>query len=179
MVFALAGRRIDAAGAANATFPVENIGVVRNRLRALFEMHDGKALVSSAACGADLLALEEAGALGMRRRVILPFTAERFRATSVVDRPGDWGPVYDRVIGEVSAHHDLVVFESDLADDEAYAAANHAILDEAAMLSRESGNRAAAVLAWDGHSRGDTDLTAAFGRQARLRDMAVFDVTTL
>ena len=91
MIIALAGRRIDAADADTQRFPVENIELVRRRLRELFERERPEALVSSAACGADLIALDEAGALGIRRRVILPFDRRRFRETSVIDRPGRLG----------------------------------------------------------------------------------------
>ena len=66
-------------------------------------------VVSSAACGADLLALEQAGGLGLRRRVVIPFDRERFRAGSVVDRPGDWGGLYDSILDAVGAQGDLVV----------------------------------------------------------------------
>jgi hypothetical protein len=41
------------------------------RLRRFFHEQEASALVGSAACGADLLALEIAGELSLRRRVIL------------------------------------------------------------------------------------------------------------
>ena len=55
-VAALAGRRIDAADAAGARFPLANAEVVRARLQALLRAEQGRALVCSAACGADLIA---------------------------------------------------------------------------------------------------------------------------
>src|SRR5581483_516289 len=82
MIIALAGRRIDARDSASRRFPPENITMVRERLGMLFKAQQAEVLISSAACGADLLALEEAGAQGMRRRIVLPFSAERFRTTS-------------------------------------------------------------------------------------------------
>ena len=91
-VVALAGRRIDLPEAQVPRFPLENVQEVGRRIcEALYEMH-AVALVCSAACGADLVALEQAKQLGLRRRIVLPFAPERFRETSVVDRPGDWGP---------------------------------------------------------------------------------------
>ena len=138
MVIALAGRRIDASGAETTRFPISNVGVVRQRLRELFETLRAQALVSSAACGADLIALLEAGALGMRRRVVLPFDREQFRASSVTDRPGEWGPVYDQVLDEVSSQGDLVTLEGDANDSQSYGAANLAILNEAVALAQQS-----------------------------------------
>ena len=118
--------------------------MVRERLRMLLDAERPNVLVSSAACGADLLSLLEAGALGIRRRVVLPFGPPRFRVTSVVDRPGDWGPSFDLVVHEVIDRGDLVVLEG-LEGDEAYAAASGRILDEALRLAA-SPRDAAAVL---------------------------------
>src|SRR5438067_9574049 len=102
MIVALSGRRIDAANADTPRFPLKNVALVRERIAALLQ-ENVTAFVSSGACGGDLLALDQAGALGIRRRLVLPFSAARFRATSVVDRPGDWGPVYDEVVRAVRA----------------------------------------------------------------------------
>lgn len=164
MIVAVAGRRMDA--------DARRIEGVRRRVRALFAEEGVVAVVSSAACGADLIAQSEAGAMGLRRRIVLPYGRERFRETSVVDRPGDWGAVYDRVLGEVD---DVVVLPE---ADEPYRAANEAILDEAAKLAAELGQEAAAVLVWDGASRGERDWTAAFGRAARERGWRVLEVST-
>src|SRR5947209_320182 len=95
MVIALAGRRIDAPNAETPRFPLENREKVGNRIRDFLAEHGATALVCSAACGADLLALEAAEELGLRRRILLPFAPDRFRATSVTDRPGEWGPLFD------------------------------------------------------------------------------------
>jgi hypothetical protein len=145
-------------------FRLENTGLVEQGLRRLFATNAARRLVSSAACGADLLALTVAGTLGMRRRVILPFDRIRFRRTSVTDRPGDWGPVYNRVLTELDATQDVVTLERHRSETAAYAAANHTIRDEAAGL------------VWDGVPRDDEDLTATFGREARGRNLRVDDV---
>ena len=119
-VIALAGRRIDAAGAGSIRFPLEAVPLVRQRVGDLLRQEGARALVCSAACGADLIALEEAGRLGMRRRVVLPFAPAQFRNTSVIDRPGHWGPLFDRVIEDVRSAGDLVVLDL-CGDKEAYA----------------------------------------------------------
>ncbi|MDQ6664477.1 MAG: hypothetical protein M3Z23_08795 [Acidobacteriota bacterium] len=171
MIIVLAGRRIDAPGADAPRFPIGNVPRVRERIRAMLELHAPEALVCSAACGADLLALSEAGALGLRRRVILPFAPERFRETSVADRPGDWGPLYDKTLEQV----ECVVLTGKGEGTEAYAATNLAIFDEAGKL----GKHVTAVLVWDGSSRGGDDLTAGFGDEARRRGLAVIEISTL
>src|SRR5688500_11638506 len=98
MVIALAGRRIDAEGAEIRRFPLQNVDTVEQRLHVFLERNGSTTLVSSAACGADLLAQAAAGLLGIRRLVILPFERDRFRETSVTDRPGDWGQAYERLL---------------------------------------------------------------------------------
>ena len=178
MIIALAGRRVDTADAKEPRFPLRNVESVRTRARAVLKEVGATALVSSAACGADLIALSEAGQLGLRRRVILPFERRRFRETSVTDRPGEWGPLYDQVLDAVEAAGDLVILQNG-SDDEAYSAANRAILDEAVAMAKAVHQSAIAVLIWDGVSRGDHDLTEEFGAEARKRGLAVTQVRTL
>lgn len=178
---ALAGRRIDAAGAQPSRFPLENAPVVRERIEALLVRHRAQALVSSAACGADLLALEAAGALRLRRVVVLPFSADRFRVESVTDRPGGeerWGKAFDQVLLEVAAS-DVIVLDDARHGTEAFAKANEGIIDNALRLAAELGTEAVAVIVWNGKPRGNGDLTAQFAATARARGMAVEELTTL
>ncbi|MGH9720863.1 MAG: hypothetical protein ACRD8O_11675 [Bryobacteraceae bacterium] len=178
MVIALAGRRIDAPDQPGR-FPAKNEAVVAERIRRFIGEHQPLALVSSAACGADILALEAAAALGIRRRVILPFAREEFRKTSVTDRPGDWGERYDRLLDEIERHQDMIAAGHSKDEKGVYVRTNEAILDEAIALARESAVKAAAVIVWNGESRGAEDVTAAFADQARARGMEVFSIPTL
>ena len=178
MILAVAGRRIDAAGAA-ARFPPENTQMVGDSLRRLFTTERVKAVVTSAACGVDLLALREAGALGLGRHVVLPFDRAAFRASSVVDRPGDWGPLYDTTMDQVAAAGSVTVLGGTAGDEGAYARANEAILEKAAAVARATNDDVCALLAWDGTSRGDGDVTEAFGNAARSRGWRVLEVLTL
>ena len=165
MTIALSGRRIDAEHSKTSRFPLENVEFVRQALRDLFIESRADTLVSSAACGADLLALEEAGKLGMRRRIVLPFAPEQFLQSSVMDRPGDWRGAFERAI----AGSDVVVLESG-----SYAGASQAILDEAAKLGDVT-----AVVVWDGKSRGNGDVTESFGVEAGRRGFPVIPISTL
>jgi broad specificity phosphatase PhoE len=179
VIIAVAGRRIDAADAETPRFPSENVAIVEWRLDALFEREGATAVVSSAACGADLVALTVAGRRGMRRRVVLPFGREKFRETSVTDRPGDWGPTYDRMLAELDRTGDIVTLEARADGDEAYLAANERILREVEALARESNVEAMALLVWDGAPRSPDDVTAAFGHEARKRGWRVEQVKTV
>ena len=178
LVLALAGRRIDAPGADAVRFPLANAPAVRRRLADLMSETETGALVCSAACGADLLALEAAEELGLRRRIVLPFAADRFRETSVVDRPGDWGQVYDRLIDAARASGDLVVVDGG-DGDAAYAAANAAIVREAKAIAGGPEPRdLAACVVWEGASRGANDATERFRRLAVEAGCAELSVRT-
>jgi hypothetical protein len=179
MIIALAGRRVDPTDATPARFPLEQAGSVLERVRSLLRDAGTTTLVGSGACGADLLAMRAAGELGLRRRMVLSFEPARFRVESVVDRPGDWGPLFDQISEGLAASGDLIVLEQDGDPDAAYAATNVAILDEARRLAREQGSGVVAVVVWDGQSRGPKDLTADFAHQARARGLTVAEVSTL
>jgi hypothetical protein len=179
VIIALAGRRIDPSDIDNPAFPLAAVPTVRNRLRELLIKQNATTLVSSAACGADLIAQQTAGELGIRQRIVLPFDPTRFRDTSVTDRPGDWGPVFDAIIAEVQANQALINLQSESDTDEPYLQTNQAILNEATSLATESGDQAIAVIVWNGLSRGEDDITQLFAESARNRGLQVLEVSTL
>jgi hypothetical protein len=179
VIIALAGRRIDAANAESPRFPLGNVVVVQQRLAERFERENATGLVCSGACGSDLAALTVAGIRGLRRRMILPFSRDEFRTTSVTDRPGDWGAVYDRVLAELDETRDVVTLTDHASGDAAYALANDAILDEAAALARQDATGVVAVLVWEGVPREGDDMTAAFGKAAGGRGYRVEQVKTV
>ncbi len=163
-VIALAGRRIDTLDTGLPRFPLENVPIVRGRVAALLTEEHTEALVCSAACGADLIALEEAERLGLRQRIVLPFSPKRFRETSVTDRPGEWGPIFDRLVDAAEAGGDLVILPSMGDDDDAaYAAANQAIIREAEILARATPDgipcRLIAAIVWEGLARKGGDAS--------------------
>lgn len=180
MIIALAGRRVDALDAKPARFPStpENLETVRKRILELLQAKRASALVSSAACGADLLALSAARAVGVRRIIVLPFEREKFRETSVTDRPGEWGSLYDRILDEAQKAGDLQILHLK-SEEEAYAETNHVIVDEAISLGQKLQVPVSAVVVWDGKSRGKGDLTEEFGRYARSKKVGVIEVMTL
>ena len=185
MIVALAGRRIDAEDAAVPRFPLERRSYVRKRIRTQLELLEASALISSAACGADLLAQDVARTLGLRRHIVLPFSRERFRATSVVDRPGRWGHLFDTICDQMAREGGLTVLSSDPGEEAAYKHANQEILAQTLRLAQAQApgeflaGQAVALLVWDGVSRGPEDLTAALGASARAQGLRVVEVLTL
>jgi hypothetical protein len=170
-VVALAGRRIDPPLAKPSRFPSANAPTVRRKLKDFFSSENILALVSSAACGTDLIALEEAERLNIRCRIILPFCPREFRNTSVTDRGKEWGPVFDRLIGTADRQGDLVVLRYPAESDEkVYAATNKIIIHEAKALAKQlpgGPHRLVAVIAWEGAAKSGIDNTDEFRRLAR------------
>jgi hypothetical protein len=182
-VLALAGRRIDPPDAGIPRFPLASVPVVRRRIRDLLVEREVGALVCSAACGADLLALEAAEELGLRARIVLPFDRDGFRESSVTDRPGDWGAAYDRLVAAAERRDDLRVLGLPGGGVGDYARTNGAILEEAVRLAgaapEAAGGSVLAAVVWEGTPRPGDDLTADFARRARDRGIPVVAVPTL
>jgi hypothetical protein len=176
MIVALAGRRIDAPGTTPPGFPPDQVDRVRADLVRTLRAAGVRALVASAACGADLLGLEVAETLGARRRIVLPFERSHFKTESVTDRPGDWGKTFERLVDAANAAGDLVVLGLPHSDD-AYARTNVAILDDAARLARTTGDTVLSVAVWDRQSRGPDDLTEHFLQLAK-RHGAIQEIDT-
>lgn len=175
-VAALAGRRIDAPNDDRKQFPIEQIPAVRRALGDIFKQEKVQILVSSAACGADLLALDIALHLGVECRVVLPFAAKRFRTTSVTDRPGDWGPLYDSVLTKVSTRGNLIVLDGKGEGDAAYSAVTRKIIEEALEIARPQ--LPIAVIVWEGEPRDTPDATAEFRQLVMQAGMCVRTVAT-
>jgi hypothetical protein len=179
MVVALAGRRIDAPNTENKRFPAENAQTVQQRIREFLVDNSASVLVCAAACGSDILALEAAGDLVIRRRIVLPYDKETFKKSSVIDRPGDWEARYHRIIDDVEGQGDLVVFSHDQDKEETYFATNEDILDQATKVGDEIGEEVSAVVVWNGESRGADDVTGHFLSEAKRRGLNVSQIITL
>jgi hypothetical protein len=186
-VLALTGLRVDAENASVARFPLANVGSVRERVRRLVQESAADIMVTSAACGAHLLALEVADEFGLGVDIILPFTRDRFRIASVTDRPGNWGPLFDRLIDAAERNGAVHFLTAAASHHDAYLQLTWTILQRAMELVRSTRNgRAAsqpgivtAVVVWDGNPRGPDDVTAAFVRQAQSKHLALREVNTL
>jgi hypothetical protein len=193
-IVAFAGRRIDATDAETPRFPLTQVNVVHKKIEELFRRDKVKTLICSAACGADLIALRVAQKLRIGYRIVLPFAPERFRITSVMDRPctqeWNWGVLFHLVIDIAQEKGELVVVETDEDSQTAYQAVNHAILNEALQQGRiqadvstmeppQEIHEVQAVITWDGHARGPRDLTLHFAEEARSRGLVVKEILTL
>jgi len=107
------------------------------------------------------------------RYVLLPAQPEQFRKTSVTDRPGDWGTLYDKVLKTAKIE---VLNVPD--NQEGYLETNLKLLDKAEALAREYHTSTKALVIWNETLRGP-DVTGHFLTQARLRKMPVLEISTL
>jgi hypothetical protein len=178
MILALAGRRPDPADADARRFPIENAIAVRERIRSVLSRIQPRILIGSAACGADLLGHDVAGDLGIETRVVLPFDAGTFRETSVVDRPGHWGALYDRIVRRAQANDYLTVLPAGDESDRPYEEANAKIL-ELARRRAEPDEDVSALIVWDGTPKDADDFTAHLQEQISDRGGSVYEVLTL
>jgi hypothetical protein len=176
-VIALAGRRIDPHDAAITRFPLEQVGVVRDRLAEYLRAKRPTDLVCAAACGADLLALDTARQFAINAHIVLPFSPELFRLRSVVDRLGAWGVLFDRVIAEAREEGTLHIEALDPGDNEVFETGNQRILARALALSAEP-RSLRALIVWDGAPRPHGDVTLAFAARAKQLGLLVDEILT-
>ncbi len=185
MIVALAGRRIDATGAPVSRFPPALADTVRQKLLTSLSLMSAKHLVCSGACGADLLALQAAGELGITTTMILPFDVNTFKSTSVTDRPGNWGSIYDKLIMELKGSNGLIELQHDKEDPEVYRNTNFRILDEAQKIAGQtnshhadsgSAGNLAAFIVWEGRSKDADDTTYHFMQEAKKRNFIIKEI---
>lgn len=174
-VVALAGRLIDRPGGMRSRFPPESISRVRAQLAKIFSDLNARDLVSSAAAGADLLALEAAEASGLRRHVILPGHPSDFVEHSVASRPGPWPALFRQLV--LTAEPRLTRRTLGLPVN-AYAEVNAAILEQAQTIAHDAGTSPIAILVWDA-DRGEDDTTADFGDRAEAMGFERYEISTL
>ena len=182
-VAAAAGRRVDSTKADVVRFPSSNVEVVRSRLSARLQANRVEVLVASAACGADLLALDAANDLGLESVIVLPFAVEVFRRQSVTDRPDGetfWGPLFDKLVTPRPRVRLTVLDGSAARAEQAFAAVNERLVHETLEVAQRTARSALAIVAWDGVPRpaGELDLTAHFRAAADASGIPVIEVET-
>ena len=114
-VAVFAGHMIDRPDRPSKRFPPELEKPIRNRIAACLEKSRAGISYSSAACGADIIFLEEMLKRGGELYVALPFEKELFRETSVDIIPGaSWSERFDKVLRKakevrILCQHDRVL----------------------------------------------------------------------
>ncbi len=178
MILALAGRRPDPPDAETRRFPITNAIAVREQMRSILSRVQPRILIGSAACGADLLGQDVAGDLGIETHVVLPFDVEKFRNTSVVDRPGHWGALYDRIIRRARSNDCLTILQAGEDSDQPYEAANQKILSLSSRHAQRD-EELSAFIVWNEAPKDTADFTYHLQQQIRQKGGSVYEVQTL
>ena len=185
MIVALAGRRIDAEDADAMRFPADQIKRVREEIKRFFIVNNPDWLVCSGACGADLIALDVAIELNMSAKMVLSFDADTFRSTSVTDRKGNWGILFDSIYDELNEKANVIILNFTKDDKDAYEKTNVAILKTADALFKEKQNfdptsaKKVAIIIWEGKPKESNDTTDHFRQLAIKGDYAIEEINSL
>ena len=148
---------------------------MKERISALFRQESIDRLVCAAACGADLVALDVAENMSIPALIVLPFSRATFRRVSVIDRPGNWGEIYDRLVDAAVRRDDLITLDLAEDDETAFTVGNARIISEA----RRAANQKLVIAVWEGSSRGESDATAELLTEGRQQGFQTASVSTL
>jgi MAP3K TRAFs-binding domain len=168
VIVVFGGVQADPPGTPPYRFPASQVDDVSARVRSLLSSLSPRLLVGPAASGSDLVFLEQALALGLKTRIVLPFPADRFRQTSVESRGPDWVRRYEHVLAEVSAGRaELEILDEPEDDDDVYVRTNARLLARARDL-RLDGEEIVVIVLRPAGSDGSsvTDDLAARGQVA-------------
>lgn len=177
MIITFAGRRIDADNSERPVFPLALTSAVKAKIIQALRDTDAKHVISSGACGTDLLAMQAAETLQISKTMVLPFKTETFKVTSVIDRPGDWGFIFDNLVKELRQSGQLIELDLDKNDPEVYTKTNLHILDEAEKLAaRDPQDSVTAIIVWEGKPKSSGDTTHHFMLEAQKRNFVVREI---
>lgn len=177
-IVAFAGRRIDPPNAETIRFPARNIERVRNDICRELKNQHAQGLVSSAAAGADLLAVKAAINLGITSRIVLSPSVHEFERMSVEDRGSYWTQEFENAIAAIVPDNiTCIPAEPDMTDT--FRSINERILTDAVALSVSRSDKLVCFAVWDGIKRGEDDFSADFVERAVKRGLPVTHISTV
>jgi class 3 adenylate cyclase/tetratricopeptide (TPR) repeat protein len=147
-VVVFTGHMLDADDRAKPRFPASAVPHVQAEITKALGGAAG-ICYSSAACGSDILALEENARLGGQNHIVLPFPAEEFIRTSVAGRAGDWERRFRALLESAAKVYVLSTAHSAFSSIE-YEFTNAVLLGLAWLKARELDSHLRAIAVWDG-----------------------------
>jgi len=179
VIVVFGGVQIDGADTKPSRFREDAVAEVARRVAAVLKDLHPRLVLGAAASGADLTVLRAARRIGLRRLVVLPFSVDRFRQTSVASRGQRWVDAYDRTLASLRADELEILDETE--DDTVYQRTNTRLLDRAEQLAAggdAGGEEEIALLvlrpAWGARGSVTDDLVA----QAAGRGLEIVEVAT-
>jgi len=178
IIVALAGRRIDPPNPETERFPARNIERVRRDIYQELKKRRARWLVSSAAAGADLLAIKAATDLGIASRIILSPSVREFARMSVEHQGPYWTQEFENAVSAI-APDNIFCIPAQPAIADTFRSINERILSDAIALSVSGPDELVCFAVWDGDTRGKDDFTADFVQRAATRGLPVTHINTV
>ncbi len=157
-VLAFAGHMIDAPDRTGARFPVALEPAVAVALREHLTRLRAPILYTSAACGADLICIEQAQEIGAEVNVVLPFDRQDFVRTSVATGGDGWIARFDRALSR-AARVIMATEEAHLDDDVLYEHAAKLVEGFSMLRAAQLQTSAALLCVIDADAAGDVGGT--------------------
>lgn len=175
MIIAYAGVQADEADRPVPRLPASAETALAVRLRGLFATLRPRLTVGALASGSDLLIVEQARLEHCDVRVLLPFSIEAFKRTSVTPRGRRWEMMYDRLISELGDQVRVAALEP--GSTESFRIHNGAILAYAEELAHPD-EQIQALVVLPANTAG-TSVSSDFAERAATAGIAVLDVDPL
>ena len=176
-VCVFSGHMLDRADQETPRFRLADIGRVRSEISEFFNSVSIGIVYSSAACGSDILFLEEAQSRGIESIIVLPFPPEEFRKASVSFAGLEWENRFDRVLE--SASHVINLDDDPTAPGSIAYTYTNRYLDGAALLrARALDTETCCLAVWDqseSRTGGGTSEIASHWKSRRA-DLSVINV---
>ncbi len=166
-VVLFSGHVIDAPGRRQRRFPPEKEEEVRRGIAAWLDEHNGQIGFASAACGSDILFLEEMLGRGGEINVVLPFAPEAFIWTSVrLFAGGNWEERFRKVLDRAAEVKVLSQYNELTLDDDLLFT-NLYLYGTSQVRAERAGTDLRTLLVWDGNGAESIAGTAAFAELLR------------
>jgi hypothetical protein len=133
VIVVFGGVQIDGADTGLSRFTDGAVTEVTRRTCAVLDKLRPRMVLGAAASGADLTVLRAAWLTGLARRVVLPFSVDRFRETSVASRGQKWVEAYNSALASLGTGELEILDETE--DDAVYRRTNTRLLERARELS--------------------------------------------
>lgn len=160
-VILFSGHIIDAPGRKDKRFPPENEEYVRQQIRFWLDRVNGKIGFSSAACGSDIIFLEEMLERNGEINIVLPFDRESFLHTSVDVVPdGNWTKRFDKVFSKATEVKILSQYNENTLDDDLLFT-NLYLYGTTQVRAERAGTDLKTLLVWDRNKAQSIAGTAA------------------
>ena len=158
-VIAFMGQTIHGMGKSPGIDPADE-EMLREQIRNLLEKHKIKIAFGALACGADLMIAEEILKQNGELNVILPFSREEFKRTSVSPAGPAWEKKFDWALERAASFYEIVE-DAYTGYDLLYEACSLQIIGLAYLRSQTLGSQAFQMALWNGQPSASPGGTAA------------------